>query len=50
MSQLFPATLKREHVAKGDVEQALRETNCALSDMKYVFLEADGKITVLYEE
>lgn len=44
---VFDAVVKQCRVAGGDVEQALREADCPLADMKYAFLEADGKITIL---
>ncbi len=43
----YASVVKRCRVAEGDVEQALREADCPLEKMKYTFLEADGKITVL---
>lgn len=45
--QLFKEVLRRNHIADSDVEQALREADCPLKQMKYAFLEADGKITIL---
>ena len=48
--KLYDAAARRAHVAIGDVEQALREANCPLGKMKYVFLESDGQITVQYDE
>jgi len=48
--KVFKDAMKRQHVAKGDFEQALREADCPLDKMKYVFLEANGQITVLREE
>lgn len=45
--RIFSGVVKRCRVAEGDVEQALREADCPLEKMKYAFLEADGKITVL---
>jgi uncharacterized membrane protein YcaP (DUF421 family) len=44
---VFEATLKRHHVAVADVEQALREADCELKDMRCAILEADGKISIL---
>jgi uncharacterized membrane protein YcaP (DUF421 family) len=48
--QIFTERLKRERVGMEDVEQALREENCALADMKCIFLEADGSISVLKKD
>lgn len=45
--KIFREALRRNHVAESDLEQALREADCPLEKMKYAFLEADGKITIL---
>lgn len=45
--RIFKDLLKRERVGIAEVEQALREENCRLEDMKCIFLEADGSISVL---
>ncbi|HEY0584785.1 MAG TPA: YetF domain-containing protein [Pseudoduganella sp.] len=45
--KFFNEVLKRNHVAESDVEQSLREADCPLESMKFAFLEADGKITIL---
>ena len=45
--KIFDEVVKKCRVAAGDVEQALREADCPLADMKCAFLEADGKITIL---
>jgi len=45
--KIFKDVLKRNHVAESDVEQSLREADCPQESMKYAFLEADGKITIL---
>lgn len=44
---VFKEALRRNHVAESDLEQSLREADCPLEKMKYAFLEADGKITIL---
>jgi uncharacterized membrane protein YcaP (DUF421 family) len=44
---IFDEVTRKCRVAKGDVEQAMREADCPLDKMKYAFLEADGKITIL---
>ena len=46
---LFEDVLKRHHVPMCDVERALREADCDQSDMRFAFLEADGKISILQE-
>jgi len=45
--KIFDDAVKRNRVAEGDVEQALREADCPLHKMKCAFLEPDGKITIL---
>ncbi|WP_377703353.1 DUF421 domain-containing protein [Pseudoduganella sp. UC29_71] len=45
--KVFEEVVKKNRVAEGDVEQALREQGCDLSEMQCAFLEADGKITIL---
>lgn len=44
---IFKDVLKRARIAQNDVEQALREADVELAKAKCIFLEADGKITVL---
>ncbi|CAN7723378.1 DUF421 domain-containing protein [Pseudoduganella sp. LjRoot289] len=45
--KIFSDVVKQCRVAEGDVQQALREEDCELEEMKCAFLEADGKITIL---
>lgn len=45
--KLFAGVLRAHRVPQGDVEEALREADCDLADMKCAFLEADGKISIL---
>ena len=45
--QFLGDALKRLHVPQADVEQALREADCTLADMRCAFLEADGRISIL---
>lgn len=45
--KIFNDVVKKCRVAEGDVEEALREADCPLENMKCAFLEADGRITVL---
>lgn len=44
--KVFKEVLKRYRLADSDIEQALREADCKLEDMRYAFLEADGAITI----
>lgn len=43
----FDKVLQRNRVGQADVEQALREADCARHQMQCAFLEAGGSITVL---
>ncbi|KQW91470.1 hypothetical protein ASC94_16915 [Massilia sp. Root418] len=45
--KIFNEVVKKNRVAEGDVEQAMREQDCDLGEMQCAFLEADGKITIL---
>lgn len=45
--EIFHDVLKRHRVPLSDVEQSLREADCARADMKYACLEADGRISIL---
>jgi uncharacterized membrane protein YcaP (DUF421 family) len=44
---IYKDVLKGESVPEADVEQAMREADCDLKDMRCAFLEADGKISIL---
>lgn len=43
----FDSVMKRHRIAEIDVEQALREADCARHEMQCAFLEADGAITIM---
>lgn len=45
--QIYEACLKQHRVGRGDVERALREADCSLPEMRCLFLESDGGISVL---
>ena len=45
--KLYKDVLKRERVPEADVDEALREADCDIQDMRCAFLEVDGKISVL---
>jgi uncharacterized membrane protein YcaP (DUF421 family) len=47
--EIFHDVLNRHRVPLADVEQALREADCAQADMKFACLEADGQISILKE-
>jgi len=43
----FEKVVKRSRIGESDIEQALREADCARHEMQCAFLEADGSITVM---
>ncbi|MCD2514583.1 DUF421 domain-containing protein [Comamonas endophytica] len=45
--QIFSDVLKKHQMPMCDVERALREADCDRKDMKFAFLEADGRISIL---
>lgn len=44
---IYKDVLKKERVPEADMEQALREADCELENMRCAFLEADGSISIL---
>ncbi len=44
--KLFDEVLKKCRLSKTEVNEALHEADCKLEEMSYVFLEADGNITI----
>jgi uncharacterized membrane protein YcaP (DUF421 family) len=44
--KIFVDLVKKSRVGMPDVEQALREADCDLEEMKYAFLESDGAISI----
>jgi uncharacterized membrane protein YcaP (DUF421 family) len=45
--KVFKNELKRYRLADTDIEQALRENDCKMEDMRCAFLETNGEITIL---
>lgn len=43
---IFDSVRKKHRVSRNDVEQALREADCDLKDLRYAFLEADGSVSI----
>lgn len=43
----FTEVMKRHRLCQPDVEQALREADCSLENMKLATLEIDGSISIL---
>ena len=46
-AEIFRDKLLANHLSMADFEQALREADCEMKDMRCAFLEADGKISIL---
>jgi uncharacterized membrane protein YcaP (DUF421 family) len=44
---VFKDTMKQHRVGQGDIDRALRSADCTLEDMRCLFLESNGSITVL---
>lgn len=44
---LYENVLRRERVSPADVHKVLREHDCLLQQMRCVFLEADGNISII---
>lgn len=47
---IFSKVRKAVRVSEEDIEQALREADCGLDQVSCIFLEADGKISVLQKK
>lgn len=45
--KFFDKVVKQCRLAQSDLDEALREHDCELEDMKCAFLEADGDITIM---
>lgn len=45
--RILTQVLEKQRVPASDMEQALREADCELADMKRAFLESDGTISIL---
>jgi uncharacterized membrane protein YcaP (DUF421 family) len=43
----FDKVVKHNRVGESDIEQALREADCARHEMQCAFLEVDGSITIM---
>jgi uncharacterized membrane protein YcaP (DUF421 family) len=48
--RIFTDIAKKHRVSEGEIEQALREEDCELKEMQCLFLESDGKITILKKD
>lgn len=44
--KIFPKVLKQCRLSETEVKEALHENDCTMDEMHYMFLEADGNITV----
>ncbi|RYF37322.1 MAG: DUF421 domain-containing protein, partial [Comamonadaceae bacterium] len=45
--RVFEDRLRKQNLSVTELEQALREADCELADMRCAILEADGKISIL---
>jgi len=45
--RIFTEVLRKHRLGQGEIEEALREADCDLAEMRCAFLETDGGITVL---
>ncbi|MBY0240164.1 MAG: DUF421 domain-containing protein [Burkholderiaceae bacterium] len=45
--KIFHRAAMKNRVADSEIERALREDDCKIEDMQCIFLESDGKITIL---
>jgi uncharacterized membrane protein YcaP (DUF421 family) len=43
----FDKVMRRNRVGESDIEQALRQADCARHEMQCAFLETDGSITIM---
>lgn len=44
--RIFESARKKHRVSQNDVEKALREADCEVKEMRCMFLEADGSLSV----
>jgi uncharacterized membrane protein YcaP (DUF421 family) len=44
--KMFDKVLKKYRLSDTEVQEALHEADCKMEEMSYVFLEADGNITI----
>lgn len=45
--QLYEEALKRQHIGKGEFEEAMREADChAIADVRLAILETNGRISI----
>ena len=47
---IYRDVLKRERVAIGEIEKALRSADCEPEDMRLAILEADGNISIMKKQ
>jgi len=43
----FPDVMRRHRIGEADVQKALRESDCVLTEMKLAILETDGSISIV---
>lgn len=44
--KVFDATRKKYQVSQNDIEKALREADCKIEEIRCLFLEADGSLSI----
>ena len=47
---IYEEVLKRQRVARSDIDKALRAADCAIEDMRMAILEADGNINIMKKQ
>lgn len=45
--KIFDAARRKHRISENDIASALRESDCTLSEMHCMFLEADGTLSIL---
>ncbi len=48
--RVFDDVRKKSRVTEDDIEQALHEADCTLNDVRCIFLESDGSISILQKK
>lgn len=48
--EIFENARKKHRISRNEISQALREADCEEKDMRYAFLEADGRISIQKNE
>lgn len=43
---IFDSVRRKHRLSENDIDEALREADCDLKDLRYAFLEADGTVSI----